>query len=82
VARRHRTRRSEHVLRCRRCRDLRHDGERLYRGLCDSCRSDAAAERRAVTGARLLERAKDGGTVDRDGQTFHLTVLPPNRRRH
>jgi hypothetical protein len=79
MARRKHTR-TENVLRCRRCRDLRHDGERFYRGLCDTCRADDGAKRRAGVGARLLEKAKDGGTVDRDGQTFHVVVLPAKRR--
>ena len=81
MARRKRSRRSENVLRCRRCRDLRQEGERFYHGLCDSCRAERAKVRRSATGARLLEKAKDAGTVQRDGQTFHVTALPPKRRR-
>jgi hypothetical protein len=80
MARRRQRNRTENVLRCRRCCDLRHDGETFYRGLCDSCRSAAAAKRRAGTGTRLLEKARYGGTVDRDGQTFRVVVLPPKRR--
>jgi hypothetical protein len=78
--RRKRTRKTQSVVRCQRCRELRHDGERFYHGLCDSCRAERAAVRRSNTGARLLDKAKDGGTIDRDGQTFHVTVLPAKRR--
>ena len=80
MARRKRTRKTQDVVRCPRCRDLRQEGERFYHGLCDTCRAERAAVRRSATGARLLDKAKDGGTVERDGQTFHVTVLPAKRR--
>jgi hypothetical protein len=73
--------RPDHVVRCRRYRDLRQDGEKFYNGFCDSCRQKRAAARRSATGARLLELAKNAGTVERDGQTFSVVVLPPKRRR-
>jgi hypothetical protein len=28
----------------------------------------------------VLEKARDAGTVERDGQTFTVVVLPPKRR--
>ena len=72
--------RSPDVVRCRRCRDLRQDGESFYNGYCTTCRHERAAARRAATGARILKRAKNAGTVEREGQTFHVVVLPPKRR--
>ena len=42
MARRKCTRKTENVLRCRRCRDLRQEGERFFYGLCDSCRAERA----------------------------------------
>ena len=78
---RRRQRRPDHVVRCRRCRDLRQEGEKFFNGFCDSCRQKRGAARRAATGARILERAKDAGTVERDGRTFRVVVLPPKRRR-
>lgn len=78
--RRKQMRHANNVVRCRRCRDLRQDGERFYGGLCDSCRGQRSAAKRAATGARLLAKAKDAGTLERDGQTFRVVQLPPKRR--
>jgi hypothetical protein len=72
--------RSSFVLRCRRCRDLRQEGEKFFDGLCESCRQKRARAKRARTGARALARAKDAGTIERVGQTFKVVVLPPKRR--
>jgi hypothetical protein len=72
-------RRSDHPFRNRKCRDLRQDGETFYRGLCETCRTEAACERRAETAARALAKAKEGGTIERDGRTFSVVVLPAKR---
>jgi hypothetical protein len=69
------------VLRCRRCQLWRAPDERFYRGLCSSCRKEKAKARRAATGARILAKAKDAGTLERDGQQFRVVALPPKRRR-
>jgi hypothetical protein len=68
------------TIRCRHCKRWREDDERLFGGSCEGCRDKRAQARRAATGARALAKAKDGGSVDRDGQTFKLVVLPPKRR--
>ena len=74
-----RKRKPPRAPRCRDCRDVLLEGERYYRGLCDFCRSKRATARHAATGARLLDKAKDAGTVDRDGQPYRVVVLPPKR---
>jgi len=69
-----------YVLRCRRCRDLRLEGEKFYRGLCPTCLELDKRKRRRETATRVLAKAKDAGTVERDGQTFQVSMLPPKRR--
>jgi predicted RNA-binding Zn-ribbon protein involved in translation (DUF1610 family) len=70
-----------HKPRCKRCRLQRLPEENFVRGLCPACLELDRRYRRRKTGSRLLEKAKDAGTVVRDGQTFRVTVLPPKRRR-
>jgi hypothetical protein len=67
-------------IRCRDCGGWREDDERLFHGRCEVCRDKRSQARRAATGARALAKAKDAGTIERDGQTFKLVVLPPKRR--
>lgn len=55
--------------------------DHFYKGRCRTCREKLAAKRRAVTGQRLLDRAKTS-TVERDGQTFIVKTLPPKRKGH
>jgi hypothetical protein len=62
--------------RCRSCGDFRYEQESFYRGLCERCRDTQSVARRAKTGARALAKAKDAGTVERDGQTYQVVVLP------
>jgi hypothetical protein len=69
-----------HYPRCRRCRLERLPEETFYRGLCPACMDVDKRKRHAATGARLLAKAKDAGTVERDGQTFTVVVLTPKRR--
>jgi hypothetical protein len=60
------------VQRCRRCTSTRTPDEYAWtRGLCPACLELDRQQRRSNTGRRLLDRAKDAGTVDRDGQTYH-----------
>lgn len=66
--------------RCHRCGLLRFEWETFFRGLCDKCRAEVGAENRRQRGARVLAKAKDAGTLERDGQTFTVVVLPPKRR--
>lgn len=67
--------------RCRRCKVRREPWERLtIGGYCPSCSEAVRTRRSRKTGARLIAKAKDAGTVERDGQTFTVTVLPPKRR--
>jgi hypothetical protein len=55
--------------------------QRMFvRGLCPSCLEADRRERRRRTGARILSKAKDAGTVERDGQVFRVVQLPPKRR--
>ena len=65
---------------CRRCRLERLPEEKFTCGLCPACLELARQHCRNEVGRKLLDSAKDGGTVDRDGQTFHVVVLPPKRR--
>jgi hypothetical protein len=76
-----------HNPRCRRCRLQRLPEETFpngkpgwTRGLCPACLELDRQRRRSATARRLLDKAKDGGTVERDGQMFHVVVLPPKRR--
>jgi hypothetical protein len=69
-----------HNSRCRRCRLERLPEENFVRGLCPACLELDRRKRRSATGARALSKAKDAGTVERDGQTFQVVVLPPKRR--
>jgi hypothetical protein len=73
-------RRSDHPHRCRRCQLERLDGETFHRGLCPACLELDQRKRHRDTGARILERAKDGGTIEREGQTFRVVQLPRKRR--
>jgi len=74
-------RRAEKVQRCRRCPTTPAPDEYAWtRGLCPACLELDRQERRSRVGRKLLDKAKDGGTVDRAGQTFHVVVLPPKRR--
>ena len=65
---------------CRTCRLEQLPEEMFYRGLCPACMDVDKRRRHAATGACLLAKAKDAGTVERDGQTFTVVVLPPKRR--
>jgi hypothetical protein len=67
-------------IRCRDCGGWRMDDELFWRGRCEDCRDKRSAARRAATGARALALAKDAGTLERDGQTFRVLLLPPKRR--
>jgi hypothetical protein len=73
-------RRRSNVPRCRLCRLQRLPEETFVRGLCLSCLELDRRKRRSERGRRLLDVATDGGTVQRDDQTFHVVVLPPKRR--
>jgi hypothetical protein len=66
---------------CRRCKLQRLPEETFWGGLCPACRDVYAHRRRKATGALILEKAKAGGTEERDGQAFQVAVLPPKRRR-
>jgi hypothetical protein len=73
--------RRERVQRCCRCPTTWTPSEYAWtRGLCLACLELDQQQRRSRTGRRLLDKAKDGGTVDRDGQTYHVVVLPAKRR--
>ena len=66
--------------RCRRCKARREPWERLtIGGYCPSCSEAVRTRRSRKTGARLLAKAKQAGTVERDGQEFQVLVLPPKR---
>jgi hypothetical protein len=69
-----------HNPRCRQCKLERLPWETFHRGLCAACLELDRRQRRRKTGRRLLDKAKDAGTVDRDGQTFQVVQLPPKRR--
>jgi hypothetical protein len=85
-----RRKRTPPIQQCRRCR-LERLPEETFRGgrglqesawtpgLCPACLEVDRRERRSRVGRKLLNKANDGGTVDRDGQTFRVTVLPPKR---
>lgn len=49
-------------------------------GTCPSCLDRLRQERRARTGSRLLARAHHTGIEHRDGSTFDVVTLPPQRR--
>jgi hypothetical protein len=66
--------------RCRRCKLERLPDETWRRGFCPACRAARSAQRRKATGSKLLARAKAAGTEERNGQTFRIVQLPPNRR--
>lgn len=66
-----------HNPRCRRRRLERLPEETFYRGLCPASVDVDKRRRHAATGARLLAKVKDAGTVERDGQTFQVVQLPP-----
>ena len=69
-----------HTPRCTRCHLARLPDEDFHRGLCPACLEADKRYRRRQLGAKVLERAKSAGTVERDGQTFQVVVLPPKRR--
>jgi hypothetical protein len=73
-------RRSNVPHRCRRCRLERFPEETFVRGFCPACLQLERQERRAKTGARALAKAKDAGTVERDGKAYRVLVLPPKWR--
>lgn len=74
-------RRHLHVKRCRRCKLERLPEETFWSGYCPACRAIRAKRTRAESGTRLLAKAKDGGNLEREGQTFRVVVLPSKRRR-
>ena len=73
-------RRHLYVKRCRRCNLERLPEETFWNGHCPACRALQAKRARAESGTKLLAKAKDGGTLEREGQTFRVVVLPPRRR--
>jgi predicted RNA-binding Zn-ribbon protein involved in translation (DUF1610 family) len=77
-----RRRRRRFPSRCRSCGLIRLPEETFVRGLCPACLEAERHDGRRATGARILAKAKDAGTVERDGQTFTVSVLPPKRRSH
>ena len=66
--------------RCRRCKFERLPEETFWNGHCPACRAVQAKRSRSESGAKILAKAKDAGTIERDGQTFRVVVLPPKRR--
>jgi hypothetical protein len=70
-------------IRCRGCDLFRFPDETFPGGYCPSCLDERSRKRRSATGARVLARAKDGGSLERDGETYRLVLLPPkgSRRR-
>jgi hypothetical protein len=72
-----RRRKKQHrfVLRCRGCKLQRLPEEKFYRGLCPACLDVDKRRRRSERGRRQLAKARDGGTVKRDGQTFKVVRL-------
>ena len=72
--------RGTQTLRCRVCRLQRLPEEEFTRGLCPSCLESDRRRKRGARGAKLLEKAKNSGTVERDGKTFNLIILPPKQR--
>jgi hypothetical protein len=68
----------ERVIRCRRCRDLRQEGERFFNGLCDTCRQRRSAAKRAATGARILAKAKEIRVEERGGRRSELSSCRRN----
>ena len=81
MRKRHRRRRGSAPHHCRRCRMRRLPEERFPGGLCLRCFDLVRTRKRGAVGAKVLAKAKDGGTLERDGQTFNVVVLPPTRRR-
>jgi hypothetical protein len=73
-------RRRLYVQRCRRCKLAREPEETFWNGHCPACRALHATRARAEKGSKLLAKAKDGGTLEREGQTFRVVVLPSRRR--
>jgi len=72
--------RKPYIIHCRDCDTPRVDDEIFWHGRCPSCRKARGASHRQQMGAKLLAKAKDAGTVLRDGQTFTVVTLPPKRR--
>jgi hypothetical protein len=73
--------RSATPYRCRDCRTLRYEGELFFYGRCPACRDKNGSAIRTRTGARALTKARDAGTVERDGKVYQVLVLPPKRRK-
>ena len=66
--------------RCGRCKLMRESWETWYGGFCPACRDFYAKKRHRKAGARALAGAHDGGTLEREGQTFRVVVIPSKRR--
>jgi hypothetical protein len=73
-------RRRLYAHRCRRCKLEREPEETFWNGHCPACRAVQAKRARAESGAKILAKAKDGGTLEREEQTFRVVVLPSRRR--
>jgi hypothetical protein len=69
-----------YVKRCPRCKIGREPEETFWNGHCPACREIRSKRIRAESGTKLLAKAKDGGTIEREGQTFRVVVLPSRRR--
>jgi hypothetical protein len=74
-------RRRLYVQRCRRCKLERLPEEIFWNGHCPACRAVQAKLTRSERGAKILAKAKDGGMIERDGQRFHVVVLPSKARK-
>jgi hypothetical protein len=70
-----RKRKHRYVQRCRQCKLERLEGERFHRSLCPACLDVDKRRRRSERERRQLGKAKDGGTLERDGQTFKVVRL-------
>ena len=55
-------------------------GETFYGGRCESCRWEAAKQRRRNIEAQLLAHAKHDRVEVRDGREYVVVKLPPKRR--
>ena len=67
--------------RCCRCRLERLPEETWRGGFCPSCAAARARARRKATGAKVIARAEPMGSVQHEGKTYRVTLLPPKRRR-
>jgi hypothetical protein len=69
-------------LRCRVC-GIQADttaGETFCGGRCESCRWEAAKQRRRSMEQKLLDQAKPVRVEVRDGREYVVVKLPPKRR--